>query len=957
MGVTSNLGDNTNVGNVELFIDTAYDNVKIVADNITKLLLLESHFSAINGNYLGTSTSELTVRPDTTALQDGDGYFNTTLNLYYVYVDGSWLHQTIFYDQAALTSAVGAGPFNVWVAYAEDAAGTGISTIPSASKKYIGIANNKTTNIIDTSNPGVFSWHSFEGPTGTTGTDGVVGTSAYVHIAYAGSANGAVSFNFTSGDYLGLYTDSTAADSNDYADYNWTRISTPGTAGTDGLPGLIDIELPLTPVNVVATKTAAAVKITWGNPDYSGHWFTKVYKKEWTTHPSYPAFSESFLVNTVQGDYIDLDVDSDTRYLYWLRHVNLNSVASGLYGSLEVTTLLSYAENVDWLTDDNLDPSLQTRINLIDSHLVNPSDGGLLSAFNALDTSVSGLTTSVGTVTTAGNTATSNITSLSGALTALTTVVGDTNAGLYYETGLNTTSGAANTAAVATNLTSIGGLHAQYTVKINNNGHLSGFGLASTTSPYDGAVHSEFAVLADKFLIATPGNTTSVPFLVSGGTVFMNSAYIEDAAITNAKIGNTIQSASWNSSTKAGWQLDKAGNISGKSITMYDASGNVLLSSASGVAADILNGSQLWTEINGSTKPADNATVGATWGSNLSGQPSDTILLNANTTPSDIGYLGALNATYGATWSSNLTGQPSDTALLNSNTTWANVAGTTNAPANNATNTTNTNQLTDGAGLGSSAAWANVTGISNWASLSQITVSNASTYIASAAIVDAQIGNLSAVKITTGSLSAARIAANTIVGNHIAAGTIIADKMAANSITAANGAIANLTVGTLQMANYAVTRQWSASVGVVNLAETNNTYQTIVGVAADTTGDGTLTITAGCGIDCFVYEYDDFYITAYLYANNGSTLLKTAKVYSFNRVDIHSENPNANKGWFTSSIFLEHNMAGVNYSASNQIRLYLRLTRVGSTSAHGQDALPNVFQTNWASIKVLEQKV
>jgi len=915
MGVTSNLGDNTNVGNVELFIDTAYDNVKIVADNITKLLLLESHFSAINGNYLGTSTSELTVRPDTTALQDGDGYFNTTLNLYYVYVDGSWLHQTIFYDQAALTSAVGAGPFNVWVAYAEDAAGTGISTIPSASKKYIGIANNKTTNIIDTSNPGVFSWHSFEGPTGTTGTDGVVGTSAYVHIAYAGSANGAVSFNFTSGDYLGLYTDSTAADSNDYADYNWTRISTPGTAGTDGLPGLIDIELPLTPVNVVATKTAAAVKITWGNPDYSGHWFTKVYKKEWTTYPSYPAFSESFLVNTVQGDYIDLDVDSDTRYLYWLRHVNLNSVASGLYGSLEVTTLLSYAENVDWLTDDNLDPSLQTRINLIDSHLVNPSDGGLRSAFTALDTSVSGLTTSVGTVTTAGNTATSNITSLSGALTALTTVVGDTNAGLYYETGLNTTSGAANTAAVATNLTSIGGLHAQYTVKINNNGHLSGFGLASTTSPYDGAVHSEFAVLADKFLIATPGNTTSVPFLVSGGTVFMNSAYIEDAAITNAKIGNTIQSASWNSSTKAGWQLDKAGNISGKSITMYDASGNVLLSSASGVAADILNGSQLWTEINGSTKPADNATVGATWGSNLSGQPSDTILLNANTT-------------------------------------WANVAGTTNAPANNATNTTNTNQLTDGAGLGSSAAWANVTGISNWASLSQITVSNASTYIASAAIVDAQVGNLSAVKITTGSLSAARIAANTIVGNHIAAGTIVADKMAANSITAANGAIANLAVGTLKIANFAVSKQWSATQGVVNRTPTSGSLQNIIGVGTGTTGEGTITLTAGVGMEFYTYEYDDYYVTAYLYANNGATLLKTAKVFSWNRQDIHD----SNYGYLVSSVFLEHHMTSAVYAASAQFRLYLKITQVTSNS-HGQASQPSTFKTNWASIKVLEQKV
>jgi len=114
------------------------------------------------------------------------------------------------------------------------------------------------------------------------------------------------------------------------------------------------------------------------------------------------------------------------------------------------------------------------------------------------------------------------------------------------------------TSAIETHAESIDGLKAQYTVKVDNNGYVSGFGIASTTSVdgvtgIPGETLSEFSIVADKFSIAPVGtdwsdNTDQSPFfyLTKETTInnevippgaYMKSAYIHDAAITNAKIG------------------------------------------------------------------------------------------------------------------------------------------------------------------------------------------------------------------------------------------------------------------------------------------------------------------------------------------------------------------------------------------------------------------------------------
>jgi hypothetical protein len=62
---------------------------------------------------------------------------------------------------------------------------------------------------------------------------------------------------------------------------------------------------------------------------------------------------------------------------------------------------------------------------------------------------------------------------------------------------------------------SISGLGAQYTVKIDNNGYMAGYGLAST--PINGVPTSSFIVLADRFAVALPGQAPKFPFVI--GTV------------------------------------------------------------------------------------------------------------------------------------------------------------------------------------------------------------------------------------------------------------------------------------------------------------------------------------------------------------------------------------------------------------------------------------------------------
>ncbi|MBI6684540.1 DUF1983 domain-containing protein [Pseudomonas viridiflava] len=79
-----------------------------------------------------------------------------------------------------------------------------------------------------------------------------------------------------------------------------------------------------------------------------------------------------------------------------------------------------------------------------------------------------------------------------------------------------------------------------------------GLGIENTGA----GLQSQFLVSADRFAIVNSmaGGATSVPFAVENGQVFMRSTFIQDGSITNAKIGNYIQSNNYVAGT-TGWKL------------------------------------------------------------------------------------------------------------------------------------------------------------------------------------------------------------------------------------------------------------------------------------------------------------------------------------------------------------------------------------------------------------------
>ena len=197
------------------------------------------------------------------------------------------------------------------------------------------------------------------------------------------------------------------------------------------------------------------------------------------------------------------------------------------------------------------------------------ADTALSSSLTALTSTV---TTNNSTVTAAiaseSTTRSSADTAISATVTALTSTVAGNTAAIGTESTTRASADSAlsssittlgstvsgNTAAIsteaATRATQTGELYAQYTVKVDVNGYVSGFGLASTLK--DASPYSSFAIRSDEFYIASPsgpGVAPAMPFIVrttstiiNGVTVpigvYMTDAFIQNGSISNAKIGN-----------------------------------------------------------------------------------------------------------------------------------------------------------------------------------------------------------------------------------------------------------------------------------------------------------------------------------------------------------------------------------------------------------------------------------
>lgn len=94
-------------------------------------------------------------------------------------------------------------------------------------------------------------------------------------------------------------------------------------------------------------------------------------------------------------------------------------------------------------------------------------------------------------------------------------------------------------------------------------------GVSMGIEPDGSGYKSTIVFAADQFGIYSGNNPASwqAAFFVQQGQVFMNSAFIQDASITNAKIGEYIQSNDFVSGS-TGWRIDKSGNAEFSNATV-----------------------------------------------------------------------------------------------------------------------------------------------------------------------------------------------------------------------------------------------------------------------------------------------------------------------------------------------------------------------------------------------------
>lgn len=266
-----------------------------------------------------------------------------------------------------------------------------------------------------------------------------------------------------------------------------------------------DYTTPPAPLGLRASGGFSNVYLEWDGAPYRNHSYTEVWRGSTDT------LGSAVMIGTTAASVYADPAQPNTTYYYWVRFVSRANV-TGPYNQTSGTSATT-AINVAAVL-----PSL------IDSVTSSQLFGDLGARITATETGITQLQSV--TATTASQ------------VTTLSSVVGNNTASLQVQ------------AKVAR------GLGGQYTVKIDNNGHVSGFGLASTV--VNGKPTSAFIVRADRFAIAGPNDVidplgtttpTNVPFVVLtaptviGGVtypagVWIKTAFIADATISSAKIAS-----------------------------------------------------------------------------------------------------------------------------------------------------------------------------------------------------------------------------------------------------------------------------------------------------------------------------------------------------------------------------------------------------------------------------------
>lgn len=300
---------------------------------------------------------------------------------------------------------------------------------------------------------------------------------------------------------------------------------------------------PVPPVleNVSFSATVSNIFITWNDP--SAEWGAKETNSTvveiWRT-PAQESEEDltAFPDATSTGVYLHLtapafgvvtdSVSSGTWFRYWLRVVYTDLGLQGPWhdvGGTVVRSELRPADVLDLLngkiSSTELNETLNTEIGKIAT--LETTTGGHGSSIAALQTITDNHATSITQLNTTASTQSSQITTLQTTTSSHATSI----------TQLNTTTDGHSTSIETLQQTDTD-YGAEYSVKLDVDGYVSGFGLIN-----EGAVEGSTAIFkVDRFAIGSPSYPDIFPFVVDAvnGVVAMDGAYIKKATITTAAI-------------------------------------------------------------------------------------------------------------------------------------------------------------------------------------------------------------------------------------------------------------------------------------------------------------------------------------------------------------------------------------------------------------------------------------
>ena len=243
----------------------------------------------------------------------------------------------------------------------------------------------------------------------------------------------------------------------------------------------------------------------------------------------------STLATQVRGGYAGTDVTAlTTGLIYSERQARSTADATEVTARQALSTKMVGAIDPTGKTLANVTSGL-----IFDERTTRSTEtGALATRASALEASVNNATTGLATKASVTQVATAKAEAIAASASVTDTISARLDTGDFAAVQIQSSASAS----------AVTGLQAQYTVKLDVDGKVSGFGLASTGPTGAG---STFEIRADKFVLAAPTGSAAgyVPFTVLatpqviggvpfGAGVYAQNAFIQDAQITNAKIAN-----------------------------------------------------------------------------------------------------------------------------------------------------------------------------------------------------------------------------------------------------------------------------------------------------------------------------------------------------------------------------------------------------------------------------------